>query len=558
MPRFVLATAPAAAVPLAWLLPNHYPPWTSAWQDGWALATLALAAMCCQRRFDVPALWSAALLVALGAIAVQSMTGLMTYGGDALMAGWYVVAFGVAIAVGIGWAGSSNVQARDSFIVALAGGTVVGAVASTAIALMQWAGVTAFGMWVVDLPPSGRPFANVAQPNHYSTIAFLGICAAALLREMGQLRTSVFVAIAASLLWGMAVSGSRTGWLQIFALLALAWYCGSRIPLKTGARRIAWLAAVFALFVVAWPLLAEHADLGPARAVGEQLQAGKRPPLWLAMVDAVWQRPWTGYGWQQVSAAQQAVATRHPPVGAHFEHSHNVVLDLLVWNGLGVGSLILLLGAAALLRLYAGVREPRAVWLLAAVSGLLIHANLEFPLEYAYFLVPMGLFIGAIHALNTIETEPKWPAPLLPMAGVGLAAVLSVVAVDYLEAEQNHRILRLESARIGVRAIETPAPTLRVLDQLQAFLEFARTEARPNMTAEDLQAMRRVAERFGYPPVLLRYALAAGLNGEPATAALTLERLCLIHPRPRCDEGRIAWVSLGERYPALRAIRYPS
>ena len=38
-------TAVVAAVPLAWLLPNHYRPWPTAWQDGFVLALVVIAAL---------------------------------------------------------------------------------------------------------------------------------------------------------------------------------------------------------------------------------------------------------------------------------------------------------------------------------------------------------------------------------------------------------------------------------------------------------------------------------------------------------------------------------
>ncbi len=152
-----------------------------------------------------------------------------------------------------------------------------------------------------------------------------------------------------------------------------------------------------------------------------------------------------------------------------------------------------------------------------------------------------------------------WPnARISVMGGAQAAAVLATVAIDYLEAEENSRTLRLEAARVGVSRLQTPAPELRVLDHLQAFLEFARTEARPGMTQTELERMHRVALRFGYPPVMLRYALAAALNGRPEQAARTLDSLCRIHPRERCDEGRDAWSTLQQRYPQLRPIAWPS
>jgi O-antigen ligase len=556
-----LAALLVAAAPLAWLLPNHYYPWPSAWQDGLAIALLVAGALACRRPLRLPVIWSAVLAAALASIALQWASGRIMFGGDALLAAMYLLTFGLALAVGCELAAPSSERATDSFLTALAVGVLVSAALSVAIAIVQWSGAISLGVWGVDLKPGGRPYANVAQPNHFSTIAFLGLCAAALLREQRRIGTPVLLVLAVWLMGGMAMSGSRTGWLQIALLVGLVSSYSRRIDLAVGPRLAIGFAGLFIVLALAWPWFADLAAIGGARAAQDQLQAGTRWAHWQAMLDAISREPWFGYGWQQVVAAQQAVAIDHPPVGEHIEHSHNIVLDLLVWAGVPLGGLVVLLVVIALWRTFTAARDPRVVWLLAGVGGLLVHANLELPLEYAYFLVPMGLALGAAHALSQpVAAKPpgRVRIPTLPLAGAMLGALLAVVAIDYLEAEENMRMLRLESARIGVSKLETPAPKLRVLDQLQAHLEFARTEARPGMSADELRWMGRVSTRFGYAPVMFRYAIAAGLNRDPAGARLTLARLCSIHPPARCDESHAAWLALQQRYPVLRDVNAPT
>jgi hypothetical protein len=77
------------------------------------------------------------------------------------------------------------------------------------------------------------------------------------------------------------------------------------------------------------------------------------------------------------------------------------------------------------------------------------------------------------------------------------------------------------------------------------------------MTAGELAWMREVSQRYAYPGVMLRYALAAGLNGEPGTAEAVLRSLCHMHPRERCVELHDAWRELLIKYPSLQTIRLP-
>jgi hypothetical protein len=295
-----------------------------------------------------------------------------------------------------------------------------------------------------------------------------------------------------------------------------------------------------------------------ARSIAEQARAGVRLPLWQAMLQAIAERPWAGYGWNQMVLAQQAVALDGPPLRIHFEHAHNLLLDLLVWTGVPVGLALIGLACWALFRLLAGTHDARAAGLLLAVGGVLAHSMVEFAIEYAYFLLPMGLMLGAAHQL----AKPAMAAVPLPRAavragGVLLLAMLVPTGLDYAQAEQNHRTLRMESARIGTSRIESPPPQLRVLTQLEAFLTFARLEPEAGASAAELDFARRVSERFAYPPSMYRQARWQALNGDAEGAAQTLQRLCAMHPPAHCRGVIAGWNELTSSQPLMRAVTLP-
>ena len=114
----------------------------------------------------------------------------------------------------------------------------------------------------------------------------------------------------------------------------------------------------------------------------------------------------------------------------------------------------------------------------------------------------------------------------------------------------------MEAAHIGTTSVHTELPRLLVLDQLDAYMHFVATEAKPGMTVEQLESMKKVANRYGYAPVLFRYALALGLNNRQSDAQLTLQRLCSIHLPSRCREAAEGWGSLQTQYPQLRGINF--
>lgn len=543
-----------ALIPAAWLVPNHYPPWATAWPEGLAAALMLAAVLTRRSPGAMPVGWAAAIVVALSALGLQWATGRILFHADAMLVALYLLAFALAL-----WLGStrdSGPKAGDgpACMEPLAFGMALAALLSAAIALFQWTGALHLGIWMADLPPGARPFGNVAQPNHLCTIAFLGITSVALLREAGRLGAVGFWLASSLLVFTMVMSGSRTGWLQFGVALALLAFASRRTGSRVRPAQFVLLAGLFVVLSLAWPAINEALMLSGERTLADPLAGSGREVLWPALLDAIWREPWLGYGWQQMVLAQQAVALDHPAILRHFEYSHNLVLDLLVWVGLPFGVLIVLLAGWALWRQAARLGDPRALWLLAGVLGVVTHAMLEYPLAYAYFLLPVGLMLGAVHALTPGArgvTLPRWAPQAIALP---LLLLLGTIAVDYLKAEQNYRVLRLESARIGVTRLETPAPDLLLLDHLQAFLSFARTEAASGMSPAEVDSMRRVSERFAYPPAMFRYALAAGLNGQPDAAAATIARLCRMHAPPRCDEAIEGWALARQKFPQLQPL----
>ena len=397
------------------------------------------------------------------------------------------------------------------------------------------------------------------RPNHLNTLCFLGICAIFWLYEQRQIGKTGFCLGALFLVSGMLLSGSRTGWLQIALLIAWGSIQNLRMRSRVSLTWLALLGGIFGAGVFLWQPLNDLLLLTSGRDLSSQMHPGTRPAYWLYMLDALWREPWSGYGWQQVGAAQQNVAIDHPPLAEYFEHSHNLVLDLMLWNGIPLGLILTALLAFWLYHQIRSYTKPHTGWLLAALMGLGIHSLLEFPLEYAYFLIPTGLLIGSIEA-STPQASIRWvtiPRRAFACSVAAITVTSVMVAGEWLTAEANYRSLRFESARIGETETNNEPPKFRLLNQLSAFLTFARTEATPDMSAEQIEWMRQVATRFGYPPVMFRYALAAGLNGHAHKAKITLQRICHIHGPQRCAEAQEGWQLLQQRFPQLQQIPAP-
>ena len=182
---------------------------------------------------------------------------------------------------------------------------------------------------------------------------------------------------------------------------------------------------------------------------------------------------------------------------------------------------------------------------------------LEFPLSYAYFLVPVGLMMGAMDAAAPSRFRLRVPKPAA-WALVAVAGGLFVaIAAEYVEVETNTRTLQLELARVGTHKIVSTAPDLVLLTQWDAYLRFARIEPKPGMRPGELDWMGKVVERFPYANAQFNVAAANALNGRPDVARQMLARMCHLHTRQNCLHQLREWRELALEYPQLIAVPLP-
>jgi hypothetical protein len=268
--------------------------------------------------------------------------------------------------------------------------------------------------------------------------------------------------------------------------------------------------------------------------------------MWRLLVDATTQAPWLGYGWLQVGAAQLEVAELHPPAAEFWMHGHNLFLELILWCGYPLG-----LGLSVLLVYWLAGRARRIVsvegWLaLMAVLVFGVHAMLELPHHYAYFLLPVGLWIGQIELAASPAATQTNRAVRSRLAPALLGAVMMLaIWRDYAAVEEDFRRVRFEFLRIGPAHSGPPAPSAPYLSGLTGFLRFARTEPVAGMSDKQMAEVGAAAKRYPYAPSLYRWARALALNGRLSEARLVLVKMRHMHGEPtyvlyRADIGLAA------------------
>ena len=554
---------------VAYVLPNHYSPWSSVHQELGAL--LALGPIMVWASFHarwVPLLTVVAVALSFSPL-LQLLNGQLYFSSDGWMAWLYLVGFAIAVSAGACYAADEKGADAPSFspLIWLWTAVILAALVSVNIQLHQWLSLGDRGIYIAELPPAYRPFGNLAQPNQLATLLLFGLMGVLFLWERQHLRGKLGLLAALTLVSGLVMTGSRSVLLTLVWLLPAYGLMRRRCHLRTTPTAIVCLVGFYALLSFSWPSI-NNALLLPSdanTAVERMTAPGIRTVFWRAMADAIGQAPWLGYGWGQIGSAQVLTTLSYPPTYSSFDSAHNLFLDMALWAGLPVA-----LGLAVVVLLWFGwqvyrCRDPSSFAVLAAVGVVFSHAMVEFPLSYAYFLLPVGFWMGCLSAVAPTKFDvvhPKLPRAILRSLSLGLgsgALALSVgVIAEYFPFEADWALMRYQHARIGNLEVTQP-PEAIVLTSLREFLRFSRTDAKSGMSAQDLEWMRRVSERYPYAAPMYKYALAQALNGRTAGYQLTLRRLCSMQTVASCESAKQDWAELTQyRFPQLAATPFPA
>jgi len=542
----------ALLLQLAWLLPNHYPPWTSFHQDAWSASVLLVGAgvILWLRPASTP-VYGIVLLAGLVALVpgLQFAAGLIRSAGNAWVSTAYLLGFTLAILVGARWERVRAGHLADYLFMAI----FVAAIISVALQFNQWLGMDRFDMWAMG-GWYGRPYANFGQPNQLATFLLWGVLALGWAYVRGLVRGWIAFAAALYLLFGVALTASRAAWVGLVLIVALSWYWrGLWLD-----RRAPWVVTVLGLYFVVCVMSTTWLSVelvGATTAYTSEVarKSGEaRPAIWAMFIDAATRQPWFGHGINQVGQAQLEVALDHRPMHIYFAHAHNLFLDLIVWLGIPWGLAIsawLVWWGWRRFRAVANAENALLVLFLLVVAN---HAMLELPLHYAYFLLPVGMVIGMVEARLGARTIFSLGRPAL--AGLWLAAtlMLSLIVHDYLRVEAAFRVLRFEWANIKTMSAEPPDVLL--LEQWADFIRLVRFEPRPGMSERELHWVQDVASANAYPGLYQKLGAALAFNDRPEEAAMWLRRMCQVRPLPQCAATQQLWLVQAQQAASLAAV----
>lgn len=543
----------------AWLLPNHYEPWTAMQSDAWMatwLFCLLLFTWVTERRFLVS--MPCMLFLACSLIPwLQYRLGVLPYSGQAWIGFAYVAGAAVALWLGTVWGAGKRAEIGDTIFLAIG----IASIASVGINICQWLSLVegeSMETWVMAGSPI-RAISNLAQPNQTATLLVWGIAAQLWALARNKVREPVFVFATIWLLFGIILTQSRTGILELAALMfLLVWH---RKTTGIQRRLIVTLAVCIltaSVLMLLWPSINAALGLGDDLDTLKRLAGEPRPTQWMMLLRGAALNPWLGYGWNQVVAAQLALE-KTPAVLDHmlFAQSHNIFLDLIIWCGFPLG---LLLGGALLafsLRCICQRLNAQVLPFCVAFVAFGIHSMLEYPFQYAYFLFPATLCLGVLHAGMPKENHRSFSRWTLVPLIVTYAVVGAAIIVNAFRMEDSWRSVRLRISGIWISEEQARLPDIPMLSQMRQVFIAERYELRTPMPTQDVEWLKTVVNILPSSLNMMKLSAALAMQGRLDESRQWQEKICRLAPPSQCQTIGQRWKMLEGQFPALAKVPWP-
>ncbi|MFK4205883.1 PglL family O-oligosaccharyltransferase [Acinetobacter junii] len=385
-----------------WLSPFHTYPWVTFSSELASFgAAFAVVTLFLTKEIKIPRpqfLMSSIVLLPL----FQFCFGLIIDFSVAFLTFAYLFTFWLMMLCGYNL--SLQVENREKIMIGFSLVFLIAGLLSSFMAVVQWLNLESYLYGIMGLR-GNRPYANFGQPNNLSTFLVMGLMGGLYLYEKRKASLWLLIPSSLILLFTIALTQSRTAWIVcIFFFFYWIYKQHKNNPRFNFLKLLLWTSLYFLIAGYLLPYLTQfmtsHLDTGVTHTASIVQRAGsghERLGMWMQILHAIAERPWFGYGWNQTSIAV-VESIEFNTVQVWFNSAHNIVLDLLIWNGVPLGVLIIGYLSLWLLWLNKTAKDSTSIIAIMMVCAILIHAMLEFPQRYAYFLLPMGFLLGLIQA----------------------------------------------------------------------------------------------------------------------------------------------------------------
>ena len=440
-----------------------------------------------------------------------------------------------------------------TLVTALAVFLLLGAEISAMLAIFQHYSLHTFLDAFVVRKYSNVVTGNLGQANHLANYITLGLVSLVLLYSRWRLRVWQLLLLATPLLFVLVLSGSRSPWLYLSCMAAMAFLWQRRdkscLPLLHSSLMLIFGFGLIYLVMQIPGSVEPHGNMAHVQRLVEtggasdsrRLSIGRE--AWLIFT----QNPLLGagfgqYRWQNFQLGPVLQDANLSNLNDHVEHAHNLLLQFAA--ELGVAGLLILIATVALwlVQVY---RAPRTVyhwWGCAVLTVLAIHSMLEYPLWYTYFLgiaaFALGVFDDSYFSVALRWKVIAWGRGLMLAILILGLLLLSVTIQDYRKLASLYAAVPPKSAangyaqqilyqRIHGNLMSMRGGSLLLRPSVDNLLGLTGWDHIADKGALNERVMH-------YSPTSIavyRQALLLALNGKQAEARIQLERAIWAYPK---------------------------
>jgi len=437
--------------------------------------------------------------------------------------------FLAALAAVIGTSLSQSRKERDHLALMMASAFFIASLLSVVIQILQVSGLSLAPvvMYMGKTMIFPRPYGNIAQPNQLALILCFGLAGMIFLYRVQRLSNIPSVISAIMLLLGLVMTQSRIGWIIIPAYALLLLRKDEHPKTIPSAILLGYVCLYFFLVffeshivgLLGWQGGSVIERIGGARS--------ERAALWQQAWHIASHHPWVGIGWFGFGEEQVRIAANFPS-STYAEHSHNVALNLAAEMGWPFTIILLAFLSWWVYQTCVLSGQSLAVRFASfCLLAVMVHSMVEFPLWYAYILLPVAMLMGMLQ-------QNRWPAngvvlpSVLIISGALMTLVLIVVlSLDYRRVVQAFDVLRSEGAK-NQKSLQQPAIT--IFPQFYDYFKLMGIVPAEGMNDDEIAFIERATYRFGFMHNLNKLAEVCVLNGRHDQAIQVMRTLQRLHP----------------------------
>lgn len=504
---------------MAWVLialvSDHYLPWLS-WH-GEALAVISLFCGYLAYLFAIPResrgkgmpASTKIVLVLYAAAVVQALFGQLLYRSELIILGVYVFIYCLSCYLGYELMTQKKID-RDKVLKYAATYIALFGMILAAEAFSRALNAGYLSNWVAGIGAIRRPGSNLAQPNHLATMLSWASVALLYLYLTKEIRAITALGSMIAVMAAMGVTESRTG---LVSSLLIVLFLFATNTLKIYKDKVAVILVILAYltFFMLWPTIWTSLQMFDEAGSSVNVTSSGRIQLWLEAMAAVAKNPIFGWGYRQFALAHMSTIT--PESGSLIAtYAHNILIDIGIWFGLPFTLLFVITSTLWVKKNFNKKFDLQEKLLTLFLVPIGVHSLLEYPYAYSYFIIPAAFVIGALEGKGwraRIFESRELLSPIVVMVALSVAASL---AYEYFRLEEDLRLARFASARVGSDPADHHDFKPILLQQLGELVAVARDKPNCNMDPDDIDRIYRVSRYYPWLATLGKFAAATKLN----------------------------------------------